>query len=108
MEAGGTKRVVTRYSGRAICGGVRFFHGPRADRSHPTRGVELDELGVAVGHHREGEPRRATSNIQGHHTTMVRTNRIGPIERLRGPSATDGVAVPFTFGDTPTSFPRHS
>ena len=33
IEAGGAKCVVTRYFGRAIRGSVRFFHGPRADRS---------------------------------------------------------------------------
>ena len=36
IETGGAKRVVTDYSGRAISGGVRFFHGPRADRSRPS------------------------------------------------------------------------
>ena len=49
IETGGAKRVVTRYFGRAVSGGVRFFHGPRADRSCAAGGVELDELGVAVG-----------------------------------------------------------
>src|SRR5690348_18051016 len=45
IETGSTECVVTYNIGRAICRGVRLFHGPRADRACTTRGVELDELG---------------------------------------------------------------
>src|SRR6266481_4903305 len=42
IEASGAKRVETRYSGRAVCGRVHFFHGPRADRLCASCGVYLD------------------------------------------------------------------
>src|SRR6266478_871505 len=42
IKTGGAKCVVTRYSGRAVRGSVGFFHGSRADRSRPSRGIELD------------------------------------------------------------------
>src|SRR4029077_18513021 len=94
-KAGTPNGVGPGYSGRAISRGVRFFHGPRADPSAPSSGIELDELGVAVGHHGEGEPRRTARNIQIHHAAIVGTNRIGPGEGLSGPTATYGVGVQF-------------
>jgi len=61
----------------------------------PPEASKLDELGVAVGQHGEGELRRAARKIQGHQAAIVGANRIGPGEGLGGPSATYGVSVQF-------------
>jgi len=72
---------------------------PEADRSRSAGGVELYELGVAVGQHGEGELRRAARKIQGHQAAIVGANRIGPGEGLGGPSATYGVSVQLAVGE---------
>src|SRR5256885_890743 len=76
---GKTKRIVTCDFGGVKGGGVHLLHGSRADGAVVSRGIHFDELRVAVTQHRECE-RAATRNVQVHHTSVVRADRIGSRE----------------------------
>src|SRR6267378_734389 len=59
IETGGAKSVIPGYAGGAISRGVCLFHGSRADRACAAGSIELDELGIAVRQHGEGQLSRA-------------------------------------------------
>ena len=55
VKAPYSKSIITRDFGCAIRRGVRFVDGPRRDRPSPSRGVELNDLGVTSRGHSECE-----------------------------------------------------
>src|SRR5258708_15071495 len=59
----GTKRVVARYSGRAIGGGFRLLYVPPNHPSFPPSGLQLHEHSRAVTPHPEGHPSPAPPKI---------------------------------------------
>src|SRR5262245_37505963 len=66
VESGGTKSIVTRYSGGTKGCKVRLFHGPRADCARSPVCVYLNELRISIRQHREGKLCRAAGNIPSH------------------------------------------
>src|SRR5437879_1547806 len=99
IETGGAKSVVPGYAGGAVSRRVRFFHGSRADRACAAGSIELDELGVAVRQHGEGQLGRAAGKIQSHHTAIVVADRIHSCESLRGSCSCYSVGVQFTVSE---------
>jgi len=88
---------------------VHLFHGPRADRPCASCGVHLYELGIAIGHHREGKP-CAAGDIQLITPLLSAPMEVGPGKRKERLAGEPGLRrwCPVAVGDISSPIRRES